>query len=164
MKVGTSRADRPDAGASSVTAAKTFLFWMAMILLAVLLWKMSSVKSPPPRTSLNDSQFQAQLDKKNIRSVHATVYQTRTLFIFERRDSEERFQAYVSNDHLPKIIHDLQDSGADVWVEGGREQDNDWVSILLDAVPFIILLFVFLVILRRTRMSKARDLGPGQPQ
>jgi ATP-dependent Zn protease len=164
VKAETSHAPRPDAGTSSVPVAKTILFWTAMILLAVLLWKMSTVKPSPPQASLDDSQFQTQLDKKNIRSVHATVYQTRTLLIVESRDSAEKFQVYLSDDRLPKVIHDLEESGVDVWIEGGREQDNDWVSILFDAVPFIILLTVFLVILRRTRMNKTKDSGLGQAQ
>jgi len=152
----------PQQGATS-GAMRTVLFWMAMMLLAVLLWKMASQPASHPTPSVNSEELQSQIVAKNIRSAHLTVYQTRALIDAEKRDSSTRFQTYVSNDQVPKIVHDLEENGVDVWIQGGQEPENNWVSFLIDGVPFLLLLIVFIIMMRRMRTSSTSDSTPGRP-
>lgn len=144
-------------------AVRAILFWMAMMLLAVLLWKMASQPASHPDTSVNSGELQSQVAAKNIRSAHMTVYQTRTLIDAEKRDSSARFQTYVSNDQVPKIVRDLEENGVDVWIQGGREPENNWISFLIDGVPFLLLLVVFTIMMRRMRASSTSNSAPGRP-
>lgn len=150
-------------GASTPAVVRTILFWMAMMLLAVLLWKMASQPASHPTPSVNSEELQSQMESKNIRSAHLTVYQSRTLIDAEKRDSSARFQTYVSNDQVPKIVRDLEENGVDVWIQGRQEPENNWVSFLIDGVPFLLLLVVFIIMMRRTRTSNTSGSAPGGP-
>jgi ATP-dependent Zn protease len=148
----------------NMSTARIALFWTAMILLAVLLWKMSS---KPQRQQTNQSftstELQNQIDSKNIRSAHITVYHDRALVIVERRDTPARFQAYVSNDFVPKIIRQLEENGADVWVQGETETANNWAEFLFDGAPFILLLVLFIIVVRQKRTRTRGDAGRARP-
>jgi len=91
-----------------------------MIFLALLLWRMSSQSASHPAPPINSSEFQSQMETKNIRSAHLTVYRSRALIVAEKRDSGGKFRAYVSNDQVPAIIRKLEENGVDVWIQGGR--------------------------------------------
>lgn len=149
-------------GASTSAQARVILVWVGMVLLGLLLWKMSNAPSHPS-PSFNSSELQSQMESKNIRSAHLTVYPSRTHIDAEKRDSNARFQAYVSNDQVPKIVRDLEENGVDVWIRGGQEPENNWVSFLIDGVPFLLLLVVFIVMMRRMRASNTSGSAPGRP-
>lgn len=138
------------------------LFWAAMVFLAVLLWKMSSAPSQQAPRSFSNTELQAQIDGRNVRSAHITVYRDRSLVDAEKLDTSARFQTYVSNDFLPKVIQQLKESGADVWIQGPAA---DWSQLLLDIVPFIILItiFVFVLVLRQRQTKSRRDSAQARP-
>lgn len=141
---------RPNPG-----AARTVIFWAAVIFLAVLLWKMAS----PPSSKIahfSSAELQSEIDKKNIRNAYVIVYPERTSIRAERKDPNSHFQAYVSNDIAPKIIAELQEMGADVSIQGSAEAQNNWTSFLLDGVPFLLLIAVFILMMKR---QGRRDLG-----
>lgn len=142
---------------------KTILFWAAMILLAVLLWKMASTPSPQPNRSFNSAELQSQIESKNIRSAHITVSRDRSLIDAERRDTPARFQIYVSNDFVPKLIQRLEESGADVSMQGGTEAGGGWGELLLDGVPFILLIVIFLVIMKQRQTRNRNDSAQARP-
>ena len=152
---------QPQRGASTSAMMRTILFWGAMTLLAILLWRMSNTSSHPSH-SFNSSELQSQMESKDIRSAHLTVYQSRTLIDVEKRESSARFQTYVSNDQVPKIVHDFEESGVDVWIQGGQEPENNWVSFLIDGVPFLLLLVVFIIMIRRMRTGGTSGGVPGR--
>jgi ATP-dependent Zn protease len=133
-----------------------------MVLLGLLLWKMSNAPSHPS-PSFNSSELQSQMESKNIRSAHLTVYQSRTRIGAEKRDSSARFQTYVSNDQVPEIVRDLEENSVDVWIQGGQEPEKNWVSLLIDGVPFLLLLVVFIIMMRRMRTSSTSLSAPGRP-
>lgn len=155
MSVGSSFPEPTGERRSNPGAVRTVLFWATMIFLAVLLWKVAS----PPSSKMahfSSAELQSEIDKKNIRSAYIIIFPERTSVRAERKNSSSVFQAYVSNDITPKIIAELQGMGADVSIRGSADAQNNWISFLLDGVPFIFLIAVFILMMKRQRQ---RDLG-----
>jgi ATP-dependent Zn protease len=146
----------------NAATARVILFWVAMIILAVLLWKLAS-NPKQQNQSFSSAELQTHIANKNIRSAHISIYHDRALINAERRDSPARFQTYVSNDFVPKIIRQLEENGADVWVQGGREPQSNRVSFLLDVVPFVFLIVAFVIVLRQRQARNGRQSGPARP-
>jgi ATP-dependent Zn protease len=140
---------------------QTILFWVAMIIIAVLLWKMSNNPGPASPVS-NGAELQTQIANRNIQSAQITVYPTRTLVIAEKRGAT-RFQTYISNEDAPKTIEDLEQIGSKVSLQGGAESQNNWQSFLIDGVPFILLLAAFFIMMRRMQTKNRRDGGQQRP-
>lgn len=140
---------------------QTILFWVAMIVVAVLLWKMSNSPSPAIPAS-NAAELQTQIANKSIQSAYINVYPTRTVVTAERRDSA-RFQASISNQDVPKVIQELEESGVSVSIQGGAEPQNDWQSFLIDGVPFILLVIAFIVFMQRMKAKARKDSDQPRP-
>lgn len=141
---------------------ETILFWVAMIFIAVLLWKTSN-NSPNPATPVsNIAELQKQIADKNIKSPRLTVYPSRTLVIADKRDSTH-FQIYISNDDAPKIIEELEEGGLNVSLQGDTKSQNSWQSFLLDGVPFILLLGAFLLLMRQMQRKNRSESGKPRP-
>lgn len=155
----------PEGGRVRPSTTKTILFWSAMILLAVLLWKMASTPSQqPPTQPFTSTELEAQINSKNIRSARITVYRDRSLIVAEKRDTPARFQTYVSNDFVPRAVQQLEENGADVWIQSAAAAENNWTELLVDVVPFILLILMFVFILKQRQTRSRRDPPPqGRP-
>lgn len=82
---------------------------------------------------------------------------------FDRSELQSQMETYVSNDQVPKIVRDLEESGVDVWIRGGQQPENNRVSFPMDGVLFLLLQVVFIIMMRRMRTSSTSLSAPGRP-
>ena len=143
------------------STVKTVLFWMAMILLAVLLWKMASTGGQSARNETPSyTDFLAAVDKGNVSDVTINLSPVSAEVDGEFRDPKAKFQVTIPKETLNDLIKNLESKGAVVNVK--EVQTKDWPSLLIDAVPFVLLLVIFIFIMRQMQAGGNKALSFGK--
>ncbi|MGB6200012.1 MAG: ATP-dependent metallopeptidase FtsH/Yme1/Tma family protein, partial [Candidatus Acidiferrales bacterium] len=94
------------------STVKTILFWMFIILLGVVLWKMVSASGQSAKEDEPSySEFMAQVEKGNVKEV--TLYLSPTSYDVdgEWRDPDKKFQVTIFKESAPDLTKELQDKG-----------------------------------------------------
>ncbi|HLV95133.1 MAG TPA: ATP-dependent zinc metalloprotease FtsH, partial [Candidatus Acidoferrales bacterium] len=76
------------------------------------------------------------------------------------REPKAKFHVTVPKETLSDLTKELQDKNVDVNIKEVRS--NDWVSFLIDAVPFILLLVIFLIMMRQMQAGGNKALSFGK--
>ncbi|MHB8411102.1 MAG: ATP-dependent zinc metalloprotease FtsH [Candidatus Acidiferrales bacterium] len=143
------------------STVKTILFWMAMILLAVLLWRMASTGGQTARDQTPSyTDFQAQVQKGNVSEATIMLSPVSAEVDGEFRDPKAKFRVTVPKETLSDLTKELQDKNVEVNIKEVR--NNDWVSFLIDGVPFLLLLVVFLIMMRQMQSGGNKALSFGK--
>ena len=140
---------------NSSSAAKTILFWISIVFLGVMLWKLVSANKNPAEV-IPYSDFLQLIDNKEI--LTAKVYpeaNSANIYVLLRR-SQKYAQTTIAASELPEITARLQDSGAKIEISEVRS--GDWTLILLNAAPLILLVGFCLFLMRQTQ-GKWRRTG-----
>ena len=117
---------------NSSSTAKTILFWISIVFLGVMLWKLVSANKNPAEV-IPYSDFLQLIDNKEI--LTAKVYpeaNSANIYVLLRR-SQKYAQTTIAASELPEITARLQDSGARIEISEVRS--GDWTLILLNAAP-----------------------------
>ncbi|MFZ0701507.1 MAG: ATP-dependent zinc metalloprotease FtsH [Candidatus Acidiferrales bacterium] len=141
---------------------KTILFWMAMILLAVLLWKMASTGGQTAREQTPSyTDFQAQVEKGNVSDATIMLSAVSAEVDGEFREPKvTKFRVTVPNATLNDLTKELEAKNVDVNIK--PVSDNNWMNFLIDGVPFILLLVVFLIMMRQMQAGGNKALSFGK--
>ncbi|HVB08004.1 MAG TPA: ATP-dependent zinc metalloprotease FtsH, partial [Candidatus Acidoferrales bacterium] len=143
------------------STVKTILFWMAMILLAVLLWRMASTGWQTARDQTPSyTDFQTQVQKGNVSEATIMLSPVSAEVDGEFRDPKAKFRVTVPKETLSDLTKELQDKNVEVNIKEVR--NNDWVSFLIDGVPFLLLLVVFLIMMRQMQSGGNKALSFGK--
>ncbi|HEV2289414.1 MAG TPA: ATP-dependent zinc metalloprotease FtsH [Candidatus Acidoferrales bacterium] len=143
------------------STVKTVFFWMAMILLAVVLWEMASKGGQTSRDeSPSYTEFQTEVQKGNVSEVTIMLSQVSAEVDGEFRDPKAKFHVTVPKETLSDLTKELQDKNVDVNIKEVR--NNDWISMLIDTVPFILLLVIFLIMMRQMQAGGNKALSFGK--
>ncbi|MHB8675884.1 MAG: ATP-dependent zinc metalloprotease FtsH [Candidatus Acidiferrales bacterium] len=143
------------------STVKTILFWMAMILLAVLLWRMASTGGQTARDQTPSyTDFQTQVQKGNVSEATIMLSPVSAEVDGEFRDPKAKFRVTVPKETLSDLTKELQDKNVEVNIKEVR--NNDWVSFLIDGVPFLLLLVVFLIMMRQMQSGGNKALSFGK--
>jgi len=140
---------------NSSSTAKTILFWISIVFLGVMLWKLVSANKNPAEV-IPYSDFLQLIDNKEI--LTAKVYpeaNSANIYVLLRR-SQKYAQTTIAASELPEITARLQDSGARIEISEVRS--GDWTLILLNAAPLILLVGFCLFLMRQTQ-GKWRRTG-----
>ena len=143
------------------STVKTVFFWMAMILLAVVLWEMASKGGQTARDeSPSYTEFQTEVQKGNVSEVTIMLSQVSAEVDGEFRDPKAKFHVTVPKETLSDLTKELEDKNVDVNIKEVR--NNDWISMLIDAVPFVLLLVIFLIMMRQMQAGGNKALSFGK--
>ncbi|HKV28704.1 MAG TPA: ATP-dependent zinc metalloprotease FtsH [Candidatus Acidoferrales bacterium] len=143
------------------STVKTILFWMAMILLAVLLWRMASTGGQTARDQTPSyTDFQAQVEKGNVSEATIMLSSVSAEVDGELREPKTKFRVTVPKETLSDLTKELQAKNVEVNIKEVR--NNDWVSFLIDGIPFLLLLVVFLIMMRQMQSGGNKALSFGK--
>jgi len=140
---------------NSSSTAKTILFWISIVFLGVMLWKLVSANKNPAEV-IPYSDFLQLIDNKEI--LTAKVYpeaNSANIYVLLRR-SQKYAQTTIAASELPKITARLQDSGAKIEISEVRS--GDWTLILLNAAPLILLVGFCIFLMRQMKGNAKRAL------
>ena len=143
------------------STVKTVLFWMFIILLGVVLWKMVSASGQTAKESEPSySEFMAQVDKGNVKDV--TLYLSPNSYDVEGDLSNppQKFRTTIFKESAPDLTKELQDKGVAITVK--EINRADWLSLLVNFLPLLLLIAVLIFIMRQMQAGGNKALSFGK--
>jgi ATP-dependent Zn protease len=123
------------------SVTRTILFWLLMIVVAVVLYHMASAKTAKVNT-INYNDLTAQIEKGNVASAEFAVGQTTTALHVVLHTSSEATSASIANALIPEVTDELKKSNIPMTFKS--ENANDLLSTVVNFAPlFIIVAFWF---------------------
>lgn len=138
---------------NSSSMVKTILFWMSIILLGVMLWKLVSADGSGSRENeISYSDFMTKVDAGGIKE--ATLYLGQNSYELWGRDvrSGRDFHTTLFKEASSGAIEKLREEGVQVKVK--EAQSSDWVLLLLKGLPLLVLVGFCLFLMRRMQGNK----------
>jgi len=145
---------------SSSTTAKTILFWMSIVLLGVMLWRLVSDKGHSADI-ISYSEFLHMVEKNEIRDARIYLESNSVTVNASVPQSQKHVRTTLSYGDLQDLKQRLIERGASI--EYANQKSADWVLLLLNAAPLILLVGFCLFLMRRMQ-SGAWRTARGQSQ
>src|SRR5271166_5181386 len=134
---------------------KTAVFWVVIIMVVVLLWTVVRQTKSRPDAQPSFSQLMSDVEQKKVKSVTITGNELHGVYA----GSNEEFHAVVPMNY-PKMIDELAANGVDI--KYGKETTSNWVSILINAIPFVLLLAFWIFMMRQMQSGGNKALSFGK--
>jgi cell division protease FtsH len=138
------------------STVKTVVFWLVIVLSAVLLWQVVKAGSSGPKEKpINFSEFMSDVDQGKIADVSITGTEVRGKF---KDDPKQGFNTTVPPNY-PDMYKTLRDKGVNITVHDVTS--GSWPTWLLNLAPLILLgaLWFFMIRQMQTGGNKALSFG-----
>jgi cell division protease FtsH len=149
------------------STARAILFWLCMVLLAVVLWKMASAGSQSSQESEPTyTAFMSELQKGNISWVNILLSQESANIQGEFKQPIEPNQGkkfrnvVVPSASLPDITKQLQNQGATITIKPVSR--GDWTGMLLNLLPLVLLVAFWIFMMRQMQAGGNKALSFGK--
>ena len=146
---------------NSSSTAKTILFWMFIVLLCVVLWRMVSASGQSAREEEPSySEFMSQVDRGNVKEV--TLYLSPNSYEIEGewREPAKKFRVTIFKEGAPDLTKELRDKG--VLINVKEVTRADWINFLLTAAPLFLLVGFWIVMMRQMQAGGNKALSFGK--
>ncbi len=140
---------------------KTVMFWLFIIMLAVLLWTLVSKSGQSAREEEPSySEFMAQVDRGNVKEV--TLYLSPTSYEIEGewREPSKKFRTTIFKEAAPDLAKTLRDK--QVLINVKEVNRADWVTFLLNAAPLFLLVAFWIFMMRQMQAGGNKALSFGK--
>jgi cell division protease FtsH len=134
---------------------KTAIFWVVLICLAVLLWAVVKQGNTRREQSLTFTQFLNQVEAGNVKSITISGNEVRGSF---KADDTGLHTTVPSN--YPDLYKTLRDKNVNIDIK--EATSSNWVSILINAIPFILLLAFWIFMMRQMQSGGNKALSFGK--
>jgi len=144
------------------STARAIIFWLCMVLLAVVLWKMaSSGTQSGHELEPNYTDFIAQVQKGNIRDVTILLSQDSAEIQGEYKEPDQKFRnVVVPSASLPDITKQLQDKATTIRIKPVSR--GDWTAMLLNLLPLVLLVAFWIFMMRQMQAGGNKALSFGK--
>jgi cell division protease FtsH len=147
---------------NSSSTAKTILFWISIVFLGVMLWKLVSSSGQTAREQTPSySEFMAKVDEGDVKEV--TLYLSPNSYELQgeyARPANQKFRVTVPKENSPEITKALRDKAVMLSVKEVRS--GDWVLILLNALPLLLLAGFVFFLMRQMQAGGNKALSFGK--
>jgi cell division protease FtsH len=144
------------------STAKTILFWISIVFLGVMLWKLVSTNGQNAREEAPSySEFMAKVDQGDVKEV--TMYLSPNSYELQGeyvRPANHKFRITVPKENAPEITKNLRDKAVQLSVKEVRS--GDWVLILLNALPLLLLAGFVFFLMRQMQAGGNKALSFGK--
>src|SRR5205814_6188608 len=116
--------------------AKTILFWISIVFLGVMLWKLVSANGQAAREDEPSySEFMARVENGDVKEV--TMYLSPNSYELQGEYAKQnrKFHVTIFKEAAPDLTKQLKEKAVQVKVKEVRS--GDWVLIVLHAAPLI---------------------------
>ncbi|HSZ20136.1 MAG TPA: ATP-dependent zinc metalloprotease FtsH [Candidatus Acidoferrum sp.] len=140
---------------------KTIMFWLFIVMLAVLLWTLVSKSGQSAREEEPSySEFMAQVDRGNVKEV--TLYLSPTSYEIEGewREPSKKFRTTIFKESAPDLAKTLRDK--QVLINVKEVNRADWVTFLLNAAPLFLLVAFWIFMMRQMQAGGNKALSFGK--
>jgi len=138
------------------STAKTIVFWVVMLATALLLWQVVKTGNPAGRErELSFTDFMTNVEQGNISEV--TIYGSSEVRGQFKKDNTRLKTVVPAN--YDDLIRILREKGVIINVK--ESSTSSWVSILVQASPFLLLIgfWIFMMRQMQTGGNKALSFG-----
>ncbi len=147
---------------NSNSTAKTILFWLAIVLLGVMLWQLVSRNGAQSR-EVNPvySEWAAKVDAGEVKEV--TIYLSQIAYEGQgeyRVPADQKFRVTIAKEDLPVIEKAMKDKGVKFNVKEVRS--NDWLILLVNAAPLLLLAGFVFFLMRQMQAGGNKALSFGK--
>jgi cell division protease FtsH len=143
------------------STAKTILFWLSIVLLGVMLWKLVSANGQAAREDEPSySEFMAHVDQGDVKEV--TMYLSPNSYELQGEyvKANKKFHVTVFKEAAPDLTKTLRDKSVMIKVKEVRS--GDWLIILLNALPLLLLVGFCLFLMRQMQAGGNKALSFGK--
>jgi 2-C-methyl-D-erythritol 2,4-cyclodiphosphate synthase len=144
---------------SPTSTARTFLFWISIVFLGIVLWKLVSSNGDAARGDhLSYSSFMAKVDADDVSDLD--LYASPNSYEVSgsyRRPADRSFHLIVPKEVVPALLGQLREKNVSINVREVRS--GDWTLILLNAAPLILLVGFCLFLMRQMKGNAKRALA-----
>jgi 2-C-methyl-D-erythritol 2,4-cyclodiphosphate synthase len=143
---------------NSSSIAKTVLFWISIVFLGIMLWKLVSANGDAARgEELSYGDFLAKVDADNVNKVNLYLSANSYELSGECRQPESRpFHLVIPKEVVPALLGQLREKNVLINVQEIRTGDR--TLILLNAAPLILLVGFCLFLMRQMKVNAKRAL------
>jgi cell division protease FtsH len=136
------------------STAKTILFWIAILLTAVLLYQLVQNSTRSATATYPFSRFLQEIDRSNVKEVKISDSDvTGTL------TNGEQFKTYIPMDY-PELINKLNERG--VVINGEPKSQSPWLAALVSWAPFLFLIGFWIFFMRQMQSGGNKALSFGK--
>jgi len=143
------------------STVRTILFWLLMILLAVVLWKMASTGGPTAHEDEPSyTNFLAKVQSGNVKDVTIYLSPNSAELQGEYRDGSKFRGVTLANTAIPDVTKAFQDQH--VLYNYKEVKDANWVSLLFNFGPLILLVFFWIFMMKQMQAGGNKALSFGK--
>ena len=135
---------------------KTAIFWVVLICVAVLLWVVVKTGKTRVEQPLSFTQFMYAVEAGKVKAVTIAGNEVRGSY---RDDNSVGLRTLVPTNY-PELYRTLRDKGVNVDIK--ESGSGSWVQILINAVPFILLLAFWIFMMRQMQSGGNKALSFGK--
>jgi cell division protease FtsH len=147
---------------NSSSTVKTILFWISIVFLGVMLWKLVSANGQSAREEEPSySEFLQKVEANQVKEV--TIYLSPNSYELQGEyttSPPRKFHVPIFKEAAPDIAKQLRDKNVSVKVKEVRS--GDWVLILLNAAPLLLLVGFCLFLMRQMQAGGNKALSFGK--
>ena len=133
---------------------KTAIFWVVLILVAVFLWQVVTRGQKRTEKNINFSEFMQQVETGKIHDVVIAGNDVHGTY----SDGQSGFRTSVPN--YPDLYKQLLEKNVNV--EYKQADSGSWISLLVNASPFILLLAFWIFMMRQMQSGGNKALSFGK--
>jgi len=147
---------------NSSSTAKTVLFWISIVFLGVMLWRLvSNSTQATHEENPSYSEFVMKVDEGDVKEV--TMYLSPNSYELRgeyAKPANHKFVITVPKENAPDLTKLLHDKSVQMNVKEVRS--SDWVLILLNALPLLLLAGFVFFLMRQMQAGGNKALSFGK--
>jgi cell division protease FtsH len=147
---------------NSNSTAKTILFWISIVFLGVMLWKLVSANGAQAREAApNYNEFMTKVDAGEVKEV--TLYISPNSYELQgeyNKPANTKFHVTMFKEQASDLAKTLRDKNVQISVKEVRS--GDWLLIVLNALPLVLLVGFCLFLMRQMQAGGNKALSFGK--
>ena len=136
------------------STTKTILFWVALLLTAVLLYQVVQRTTTRAEAEFNFSRFMEEVERGAVREVMIADSQ-----VSGELTTGEAFRTYIPMEY-PELLSILRER--DVVIEGEASNQSPWLTALLSWAPFLFIIGFWIFFMRQMQSGGNKALSFGK--
>jgi cell division protease FtsH len=138
------------------STARTILFWVALLVTAVVLYQVVQVTTQGTEEDLTFTDFLQAVENGNVQQV--TISDSEVTGTLNDANGTE-FTSYIAYDY-PELITLLRSNGVEV--TGEPSNPNPWLTTLIGYAPFLLLIGFWIFFMRQMQSGGNKALSFGK--
>jgi cell division protease FtsH len=144
------------------STAKTILFWLSIVLLGVMLWRLVSANGQAAREDTPSySEFMAHVDQGDVKEV--TMYLSPNSYELQgeyAKPANKKFHTTIFKEDAPNLSKVLREKSVAINVKEVRS--GDWLILIVQVLPLVVILGFFLFMFRQMQAGGNKALSFGK--